>query len=139
MAKPKNDSEETPLTEQVSAPETIAVAPPVYQARNMRVERQGSQSEPFVHHYPDIRGGTCEWCGVLDRNVPAQYQYKLCPHYRGMDARCTYCPQHKNSEEVVLNSAMKVLEHPDKPGTLIMMCNSYDCARAHEQRFRRNS
>jgi hypothetical protein len=150
MARPKKIQEETPLTEQVSAPETKPVeqpAAPVYTPpayvppapRQMRVERQGSQSEAFVHHYPEIRGGVCEWCGILDRNVPSQYQYKLCPHYRGMDARCSYCPETKNPEEVVYKSAMIVLDHPDKPGTLIMHCNSYECANAHIKRFKRNA
>lgn len=148
MGRPRKIQAEQPATEREPAPETVVEpSAPVYvppplpppPPRVMRVERQGSQSEPYVRHFPDIRGGICEFCGVLDRNVPSQYQYKLCPHYRGMDARCTYCPPSKNPEEVVTQSGMIVVEHPDKPGMLIMCCNAYDCARAHQARFQRAS
>lgn len=143
MARPRKIKEETPLTEQVSAPETIMPEqPPVYippAPRQMRVERQGSQSEPYTRRFPEIRGGVCEFCGILDRNTPSQYQYKLCPHYRGMEARCTYCAETKNPDEVVYKSAMQVAEHPDRPGTLIMWCNSFECASAHLKRFKRNA
>lgn len=134
-----------PPTERVSAPETVVA--PVYQApaapaasqpRQMRVERSGAQSEPYTRRFPQIRGGICEFCGVLDKNVASQYQYKLCPHYRGMQARCTYCPENKDPDEVVYHADMNVAEHPDNPNTLIMWCNSYECSRAHEKRFKRS-
>lgn len=147
MARPKKVPAQTePLTEQVSAPVTVAtVVPeaPVYTPppapRQMRVERQGSQSEPYTRRFPQIRGGVCEFCGIIDRNTPSQFQYKLCPHYRGMEARCTYCAETKDPEDVVYHADMNVAEHPDRPGMLIMWCNSYECSRAHEKRFRRNS
>lgn len=104
---------------------------------NMRVERQGQSSEPFVRRFPQVRAGTCEFCGTLDPNVPAQFQYKLCGHYRGKDLRCTYCDESKDPNEVVGRSVMNVAEHPSMPNTLIVWCDSYDCSRAHELRFRR--
>lgn len=146
MARPKDDAEPQPATEREIAPETevvaepVVVAPPVYTPpapRQMRVERQGSQSEPFTRRFPQIRGGICEFCGVMDKNVPSQYQYKICPHYRGMQARCTYCPENKDPDEIVYKANMNVAEHPDNPNTLIMWCDSYECSRAHEKRFRR--
>lgn len=141
MARPKkilaDVGQNQPATERVSAPETVAIPQPTPAPRQMRVERQGSQSEPYTRRFPQIRGGVCEFCGVLDKNVPSQYQYKLCPHYRGMQARCTYCPENKDPDDTVYHAAMNVAEHPDTPGTLIMWCDTYECSRAHEKRFRR--
>jgi hypothetical protein len=143
MAKKNDLPQVEAATERVSAPEPVAtfVPQPVYQPtpRQMRVERSGSQSEAYTRRFPQIRGGICEFCGVLDRNVPSQHQYKLCPHYRGMQARCTYCPENKDPDDIVYHTDMNVAEHPDNPNTLIMWCNSYDCSRAHEKRFKRNA
>lgn len=145
MARPKRQVEAQvveeqieeiqPPTERVQAPVTYTPPPPV--PKQMRVERQGSHSEALAHRYPQIRGGTCEFCGVLDPNVEAKYQYKLCPHYRGMDARCTYCPESKDPEDVVYHETLNVMEPLDNPGTLIMWCGSYNCSQAHLKRFRR--
>lgn len=148
MARPKKFQEETPATEREPALEPIAVAAPeivyvpVYTPpppRAMRIERQGALSEPYTRRFPQIRGGICEFCGVMDRNTPSQYQYKLCPHYRGMDARCTYCPATKDPEDVVYHADMNVAESPTDPGVMIMWCNSYDCSKAHETRFKRSA
>jgi hypothetical protein len=123
------------------AQEPVVVAPPVAAApvpqlpRNMRVERAGTISAQYSTRWPQIRGGTCEFCGVLDPNVPAQYQYKLCPHFRGMTARCTYCPENKDPDEITYHANMNVATHPDNPGTIIMWCNSYACSDAHIKRF----
>src|SRR5882724_11203015 len=77
-------SEEARIQEQKAR--EVAYTPPPAPAlpRNMRIERSGNISAPMAVRWPQIRGGTCEFCGVLDPNVPAQYQYKLCPHFRGM-------------------------------------------------------
>lgn len=137
MARPKRQVEETvvsqPLTEQVPAPVTYTPPPP----RQMRVEREGDSSVPFTRRFPQVRGGTCEFCGVMDKNMPSQYQYRLCPHYRGMSLRCSYCPDNKDPDEVVYKEVLNIAEHPDKPGTLIVWCGSYECSRAHEKRFNR--
>ncbi len=144
MGRPrKTEADVQPATEREFAPETVMApvfVPPAYvppQPRQMRVERSGSQSEPYSRRFPQIRGGICEYCGVLDINTPSQYQYKLCSHYRGMQARCTYCPESKDPDEVVYHANMNVAEHPDNPNTLIMWCDSYECSRAHEKRFKR--
>lgn len=151
MARPKKNPEAAmPATEREPAQDTVVVpelppevayVPPAYvppAPRQMRVERQGDQSEPFVRRFPRILGGICEFCGVIDRNYPSQYQYKLCGHYRGMDARCTYCPATKDPEDVVYHADMNVAESPTNPGMLIMWCNSYECSRAHIARFQRS-
>ena len=142
---PRNPkADEQPATERDTAPvtEQVYIPQPQYQPpapRQMRVERQGSQSEAYTRRFPQIRGGICEFCGVLDKNVPSQHQYQLCPHYRGMQARCTYCPENKDPDEIVYHAAMNVAESPDNPNVLIMWCDSYECSRAHEKRFKMNA
>lgn len=110
----------------------------VYAPAQLRVERQGSKAEPYVIHHPQVRGGICEFCGVLDNTVPSEYQYRLCPHYRGTELACSYCDGMKNPDEVVKKSTLNVMNHPDKPGTVIVVCDSYECSRAHQTRFQRN-
>lgn len=117
-------------TERQWAPE------PQLQPRQMQVERQGSRGEPYVRRFPQVRGGICEYCGVIDKNTPSEYQYKLCSHYRGMALRCTYCPESKDADEVVGHSNLNIAEHPDNPQKLVVWCDSYDCSRAHEKRFK---
>lgn len=109
------------------------------QARHMRIEREGSRSAPMSRRWPRVIGGVCEFCGILDSNVPSQFQYKLCGHFRGMDIMCSYCPESKNPEDVVYHANMNVAEHPDKPGTLIAWCDSFNCSEAHLKRFQRNA
>lgn len=127
MAKNENSS-----TERVSAPTTER---PAYAPRQMRVERQGSRSEPYTRRFPQVIGGTCEYCGVIDANYPAQDQYKMCEHYRGMQLRCSYCPESKNPDEVVRSSGLNVAESPNNPGTLIVWCSSFECSAAHNKRW----
>lgn len=141
MARQNNKADENqPATERETAPETVqAVAAQVPQSapRQMQVERQGTGTSAVSRRFPQVRGGICEYCGVLDPNVPSQYQYKLCGHYRGMQLNCTYCPENKDSDDVIYHSDLNIAEHPDNPNKLVVWCNSYDCARAHEARFKR--
>ncbi len=99
-----------------------------HQPRNMRLSPRGATSSPMSRRFPEIRGGQCEFCGTIDPNQPGQLQYKLCPHYRGMDAKCVYCPEHKDQDEVVRNSTLNVAEHPYRPGELLMWCKSFECS-----------
>ena len=69
--------------------------------RQKTIERQGDVSAPYSRRFPQIRGGVCEFCGVIDPNQPSQHQYKLCPHYRGMQMRCTYCPETKEPDDII--------------------------------------
>ncbi len=122
-----------------TSPATEAHYAPQPAPRQMTVERQGQRSEPYSRRFPRIVGGICEFCGVQDKNQPSEYQYKFCQHYRGMQMRCSYCEENKNPDEVIYHANMNVAEHPDKPGTIIAWCDSYECSRKHEQRFRRNN
>lgn len=135
----------TPRTEPHNAPgvEVPTVAPaPTYvppAPRPKVLERQGARSEPFVKHLPEIRGGICEFCGVLDNKLPSEVQYQLCPHFRGLgQIRCTYCPDTADPNQVIGHSVIHVMEHPDNPDVIIAVCNSYECEKKHQARFRRS-
>lgn len=106
----------------------------------MQVERQGSAGVPFSHKYPEVRGGVCEWCGVIDSNLPSEVQYKLCEHYRGMSQlRCSYCDETKDPSDVIGHSTLHVWDHPDKPGKQVVVCTAYTCTQKHEERFQLTS
>jgi len=130
-------------TEPQKAPETEAqpvVAPTPAPRRTL--ERHGSRAVPVTRRLPQVRGGVCEYCGIIDNKVPSQFQYKLCPHFReiveslgGGPIRCSYCDANKDPDEVIGFSKMNIAEHPDRPGTFIAWCDQYKCSRAHEQRF----
>ncbi len=105
-----------------------------------QMERQGGKTVPYTRMYPLIRGGQCEKCGTVDPNQEAIYQYKLCPHFRGMNIECSYCDPTKNPDEVIRVSVMKVHDHPyekDQAGRplLVAVCDSYDCSTKHGSRF----
>ncbi len=122
-----------------TVPEIAPVSEPVQQvvAKAPTIERQGSKTEPRTRRLPQVRGGICEWCGVMDQNLPSELQYTLCPHFREIgQLRCSYCDESKNPDEVNRNSVLNVAGHPDDPDKLIVWCNSYNCSRAHEKRFR---
>src|SRR3990167_5410111 len=127
----QTNSGTSPATERVTAPVTSAPVQPTQwvMPRQKTLERQGDVSAPYSKRYPQVRGGICEYCGVIDANQPSQYQYKLCPHYRGMQLRCTYCPQDKDSDDVIYHADLNIAEHPDDPNTIIAWCDSYDCSR----------
>jgi hypothetical protein len=115
--------------------EPVVEAPVAPAIRQKKIERQGEQAVPFVHRMPEVRGGTCEWCGVMDPNLPSEYQYKLCPHFRGLQLRCSYCDETKNPDDIIGHSILNIYEHPDNPDKLVVVCNSYDCTRKHRARF----
>ena len=128
------------VTEHFNAPEpevkeVVEPAVPQYVPRPKTIERQGGNTSPSSHRMPEIRGGTCEWCGVMDKNVPAQYQYQLCPHFRGMEMRCSYCDESINPEEVIRMGNVKVQVHPDNPDKLVVWCDRYTCSGKHLARF----
>ena len=110
---------------------------PVDTLQGKSVERQGIKAEPYTQRYPEVRGGICEYCGVIDQNQPSEYQYKLCPHFRGMQLRCSYCPENKNPDDVIGHHRLQIAGHPENPNTIIAWCDSYDCSKKHETRFKR--
>ena len=108
-----------------------------YQPRNMRLTQRGAPSIPMSRVFPEVRGGQCEFCGTIDPNQPGDLQYKLCPHFRGMDLKCVYCPHSKDQNEVVRNSVLKVREHPYHPDELVIWCQSFECKKKFEEQFPR--
>lgn len=104
-------------------------------------ERQGDLTVPYTRIYPQVRGGQCEYCGVLDNTLPATEQYKLCPHYRNMGAiRCSYCDASRDPNEVMRMAVMNVHDHPyekDAYGRpkLVVVCDRYECSNKHLARF----
>ena len=105
--------------------------------RQRQIERQGIRTEPYTRRLPQIKGGTCDYCGVLDNRVPAHLQYTLCPHFKGMgEMRCSYCDEAKSPTDVILHSILNIAEHPDNPEQWIVWCNDYKCSSKHEARFR---
>ena len=102
------------------------------------VRKQGMQGHR-TRKYPKVRGGVCEFCGILDANVDSQDQYKLCPHFRGLgEMRCSYCDEARNPVDVVSHAVLNVAEHPDDSNKLVVWCNSYTCSGKHIARFRVN-
>lgn len=150
MARPRKNPEDPRwsegATERVIAPETVATVQPVpLQAahvplapRQMRMARGGATSEPVTRSFPNVRGGICEFCGVMDSNTPSQYQYKLCPHYRGLQLWCKYCPAEKDPNEVIRATLLKVVEDPYQPGTLMAVCDRYDCQQKFQKEYKSN-
>lgn len=115
----------TPGTEPYNAPVT------------KQIERRGATTVPYSHRMPQIRGGICEWCGVKDPNVPSQFQYQLCDHFRGLgEMRCSYCDDAVNPSDVISHSVINVAEHPNNPSQLVVWCNGYACSAKHEARFK---
>ena len=126
----------TPPVEVKEIPQPVFTPPP---PRQRTIERQGMRTEPYTRRLPQIRGGICEHCGVIDHNVPAQFQYQICPHFRGLgEMRCSYCDETKNPTDVVLHSILNIAEHPNNPDQLVVWCNSYECSKKHEARFKVN-
>ena len=104
------------------------------------IERRGDASVPYTRMKPRVIGGACEFCGPLNPNVPpGVFQYQLCPHFKEIgELRCSYCDAAKDPKDVVYHGNLKIHEHPDKPGTWIVVCDSLTCSDAHIARFKLN-
>lgn len=100
------------------------------------VERQGRSTEAMTRRFPQVRGGICEFCGVLDNKVPSEFQYKLCPHFRGLELRCSYCDETKNPDDVNGHAILNIAVKPGSNHELVVWCNSYECSRKHEARYK---
>lgn len=133
-------SKDNPGTEPLLAPDTVPapvqMAPAANMPRQMAIERQGESTMPYVRHFPQVRGGICEFCGIQDNYQPSHVQYKLCPHYRGMQLACSYCDATKSPDDVIGHSVLNITDHPDRPGKLVVCCDSYECTRKHQDRFK---
>lgn len=104
------------------------------------IERQGSRAEATSFMYPRVIGGICEFCGVIDNNLPSETQYQLCPHFKAIgELRCSYCPENVDPTEVIKHADMKIHTHPDNPSKLVVVCDSYNCSQKHIERFKRSA
>lgn len=138
----------TPATVSQSAPDSKpeVVVAPVAQApvaapapRPKTIERQGVSGSARTERYPQVRGGICEFCGVLDPLVASTDQYKLCGHFKDIgQLRCSYCDNTKDPDDVIYHSVMNVAGHPDNPDKLVVWCDSFTCSAKHLARFQTN-
>lgn len=128
----------TPGTVPPSAPEPKPIpVKPAYRPKT--IEREGVGSSPVSRRYPNVRGGICEYCGVLDKNLPSEHQYRLCPHFRDFgQLRCSYCDETKDPNDIIGHSVLEIAEHPDNPDKLVVWCNSFSCSEKHLKRFQRS-
>lgn len=111
-------------------------------APSKRIERRGAGTVPFVHHYPEVRGGVCEWCGIVNDTVPAINQWSLCSHFspHGItELACSYCPIEKDPSEVIRSHTLNVYDSPTNPGEVVVVCDDYECVRKHRSRFQVNA
>jgi hypothetical protein len=102
------------------------------------IERRVAGGGPRAHRHPNVRGGICDFCGVLDSKKPSLVQYRLCKHYSDLPdpgLQCTYCPEGVDVDDVILHRVLTVYELADKPGELIVHCDDYNCRQKHLQRF----
>lgn len=134
-----NQSQNDSATVRDTAPATAPAATQWVMPRQKQVERLGDVSSPVTARYPQVRGGVCEYCGTMDGRQPSHMQYKLCPHYRGMQLRCTYCPASKDVDDVINHSTLNVAGHPNNPDQLVVWCDSFSCSEKHLKRFQVNS
>lgn len=117
-------------------PQVQIVEPQAVKQVAPTIERQGSRTVPVTRRWPQVRGGICEKCGVMDKNIRSEDQYKLCEHFREIgQLRCSYCDETKNPDDIIYHSVLNIASHPDNPDKLIVWCNSYECSRKHEKRF----
>ena len=129
-------AEAVPAVEAPKAPEVKVERPAPVQVLP-RIERRNAQGSAVSGRYPRIKGGQCEFCGVLNPNIPGHLQYTLCPHFRNLGVmRCSYCPETANPEDVIAKSTLIVASHPNDPMSLVVCCNSRECSRKHMERFK---
>src|SRR5690348_15635433 len=88
---PTPEVQEAPAPE--AAPEVPQTAVAVAERPSFRLERKLENYLPEATKFPSIRGGICEFCGVIDSKVPSWQQWTLCKHYSGLkEIKCSYCP-----------------------------------------------
>lgn len=103
--------------------------------KDMKLSGAGGPLELTTVRFPDIRGGICEDCGVLDNNQPSEVQYKLCKHYKDRDMRCSFCKENADHDEVIRMSTLVVKQDPYSPNHLVTLCGSYECTRKFEAKY----
>lgn len=106
----------------------------------MQIERKGSQTMPVTTMWPRIIGGLCEFCGVMDPNLPSHEQYKMCMHFSGIgEIQCSYCEQTADPVDVIKKAEIKVHQSPSNPNEVVVVCDKFRCTDAHIKRFQVNA
>lgn len=106
----------------------------------MQIEKQGGRTTPVTTIWPQIYGGLCEFCGVMDPNLPSEEQYKLCPHFKAIgNIECSYCDPTVNPIDTMRKATIKVHQSPTNPDQLVVVCDKYTCTDKHIKRFQVNS
>lgn len=121
---------------------------PVETKSERRVRLMLEGTSPQAKHHPTVRGGICDFCGIIDPKKPSEVQYLLCPHYRDLaeqesvpgykGLRCSYCPMGLNAAnltDILLHRIFQVYELLEKPGELIVCCDDLRCRDKHIRRF----
>ncbi len=104
------------------------------------IERQGNTTVPVTRMWPAIRGGVCEYCGIIDNNQPAEVQYTLCPHFSSMgEIACSYCDASTDMVEVIKKGVLLVHGKPGDPDTLVVVCDKTSCADKHIKKYQANA
>ncbi len=103
--------------------------------QEMKLTKPGESNELVVRQFPWIKGGVCDYCGVIDPAYPGHQQYKLCQHYQGRDMKCVFCKETADHDDVIRMSQMKVIEDPYAPGHLATMCGSYECTKKFRAKY----
>ena len=88
---------------------------------------------PSARKLPDVIGGTCEFCGTLDPKIPADIQYSVCPHYTGVDIKCSYCPPGADHDEIRKTRRFSIKEFPVGSGQLDVCCDDLNCRKRWEK------
>ena len=84
------------------------------------IERRGNVSVPRTHHYPEVRGGICEWCGVMDSRQDSRVQYTLCDHFKNFGLlQCSYCDESKDPNDVIYRHTLNIHDHPYEKDKLL--------------------
>ena len=105
-----------------------------------KIERLGGQTVAVSTMWPLIRGGICEFCGVVDQNQPSEVQYTLCPHFKAIgDIECSYCDATVNPVDTLRKAVIKVHQSPNNPEQLVVVCDKYTCTNKHLARFQVNA
>ncbi len=108
------------------------------------IERRGNVSVPYTHHYPEVRGGVCEWCGVIDSRQDSRVQYTLCDHFKNFGLlQCSYCDESKDPNDVIYKHTLNIHDHPYEKDSYgqplkVVVCDSYECSEKHLARFKLN-
>lgn len=100
-----------------------------------------SDGAPVSARYPQIVGGTCEFCGVVDPNHKG-LQYKICRHFKDMgDLACSYCDRAINQDDMFAHKVVNVADHPNNPDKVVVWCTNGNknpggpCEQKHLERF----